>query len=183
VIAGTPMFFSSCKVFEAASANAPAVVFIDDSDVIFEGRTGALSLLLTTAGPVWRARRRRRVFVLTAMDVGGLPPALVRSGRIELCSRRVCPSTPHRQPSLRDRARRPVRREWGRRRPPSRRDELRTRDRAGWRACGDARQTRLEPELDAAERRAPRAAAHVHRGEPRDITPADALALHTVPAV
>jgi hypothetical protein len=72
-------------VFEAAKQNAPGVIFIDDSDVIFE--TAANPGCIATADDArWAGERERgRVCVMmTAMDVGNLPPALVRSGRIEL---------------------------------------------------------------------------------------------------
>ncbi len=64
----------------------PSVVFIDDSDVIFEsGKEHGLYRYLLTKLDGLRARLPGRVCVmLTAMDVGNIPPALVRSGRIEL---------------------------------------------------------------------------------------------------
>jgi len=65
--------------------NAPAVVFIDDSDVIFEGQDpGLYRYLLTMLDGLESESAGGVCLVLTAMDVGSLPPALVRSGRIEL---------------------------------------------------------------------------------------------------
>jgi SpoVK/Ycf46/Vps4 family AAA+-type ATPase len=86
VIAGTSMFFHQLhRVFEAAMRNAPAVVFIDDSDVIFEGGDpGLYRYLLTMLDGLESESAGGVCLVLTAMDVGSLPPALVRSGRIEL---------------------------------------------------------------------------------------------------
>ncbi len=86
VIAGTPMFYQQLHgVFEAAMRNAPAVVFIDDSDVIFEGQDpGLYRYLLTMLDGLESESAGGVCLVLTAMDVGSLPPALVRSGRIEL---------------------------------------------------------------------------------------------------
>jgi AAA+ superfamily predicted ATPase len=86
VIAGTPQFYQQLHgVFEAAMRNAPAVVFIDDSDVIFEGKDpGLYRYLLTMLDGLESESAGGVCLVLTAMDVGSLPPALVRSGRIEL---------------------------------------------------------------------------------------------------
>jgi hypothetical protein len=40
VIAGTPAFYQQIsKIFDAASRNAPAIISIDESDVIFESGT------------------------------------------------------------------------------------------------------------------------------------------------
>ena len=66
--------------------NAPAIIFIDDSDVIFETgqETGLYRYLLTMLDGLESASAGRVCLMMTAMDVGNLPPALVRSGRIEL---------------------------------------------------------------------------------------------------
>lgn len=86
LIAGTPNFYGQLHaVFEAAMRNAPSVVFIDDSDVIFEGQDpGLYRYLLTMLDGLESESAGGVCLMLTAMDVGGLPPALVRSGRIEL---------------------------------------------------------------------------------------------------
>jgi transitional endoplasmic reticulum ATPase len=105
VIAGTPMFYQQLHgVFEAAMRNAPAVVFIDDSDVIFEGQDpGLYRYLLTMLDGLESESAGGVCLVLTAMDVGGLPPALVRSGRIELWLETQLPDTEARRAILRDR--------------------------------------------------------------------------------
>ena len=87
VISGTPEFFPRVhRIFEAARQNAPAVVFIDDSDVIFESGSdaGLYRFLLTMLDGLESKTAGRICLIMTAMDVGNLPPALVRSGRIEL---------------------------------------------------------------------------------------------------
>jgi AAA+ superfamily predicted ATPase len=85
-IAGTPQFYERVHhVFEAAKQNAPAVIFIDDSDVVFEGGDmGLYRYLLTMLDGLESESAGRVCVMMTAMDVGSLPPALVRSGRIEL---------------------------------------------------------------------------------------------------
>ena len=87
VVSGTPDFYNRIHhIFEAAKQNAPAIVFIDDSDVIFESGhdTGLYRYLLTLLDGLESASAGRICLMMTAMDVGNLPPALVRSGRIEL---------------------------------------------------------------------------------------------------
>jgi ATP-dependent 26S proteasome regulatory subunit len=87
VVSGTSDFFRHIHhVFEAAKKNAPAIIFVDDSDVIFEaGReTGFYRYLLTMLDGLESTSAGRICLMMTAMDVGSLPPALVRSGRIEL---------------------------------------------------------------------------------------------------
>lgn len=87
MISGTDSFYHRIdSVFRAATENAPAVIFVDDSDVIFEsGREHGLYRYLLTMLDGLESKSVGRVCVMmTAMDVGNLPPALVRSGRIEL---------------------------------------------------------------------------------------------------
>jgi len=87
LIAGTPAFYGRIhQIFEAAKENAPSIIFVDDSDVIFEqgGELGLYRYLLTVLDGIESASAGRVCLILTAMDVGSLPPALVRSGRIEL---------------------------------------------------------------------------------------------------
>jgi ATP-dependent 26S proteasome regulatory subunit len=86
-IAGTDHFYGRFHhVFEAAKANAPSVLFIDDSDAIFESgeELGLYRYLLTMLDGLESASAGRVCVILTAMEVGHLPPALLRSGRIEL---------------------------------------------------------------------------------------------------
>jgi SpoVK/Ycf46/Vps4 family AAA+-type ATPase len=86
MIAGTGAFYQQLHhVFQAAMHNAPSVVFIDDSDVIFEGEDpGLYRYLLTMLDGLESESAAGVCLMMTAMDVASLPPALVRSGRIEL---------------------------------------------------------------------------------------------------
>jgi predicted AAA+ superfamily ATPase len=87
IISGTREFYEQIqKVAEAAKRNAPSIIFIDDSDVIFEqGREqGLYRYLLTMLDGIESETAGRVSVIMTAMDVGALPPALIRSGRIEL---------------------------------------------------------------------------------------------------
>jgi hypothetical protein len=86
-ISGTRDFYSMIsRVFHEAKENAPAVIFIDDSDVIFESgqEHGLYRYLLTMLDGLESKSAARVCVMMTAMDVGNLPPALVRSGRVEL---------------------------------------------------------------------------------------------------
>jgi AAA+ superfamily predicted ATPase len=87
VVAGSDAFYREVtRVFEEAKRNAPAVVFIDDADVIFEGKDeqGFYRYLLTMLDGLESASAERVCVMMTAMDVNSLPAAMVRSGRIEL---------------------------------------------------------------------------------------------------
>ena len=86
-ISGTNYFYSSIHhVFENAKRNAPSIIFIDDSDVIFESgeELGLYRYLLTMLDGLESETVGRVCVMLTAMDVSNLPPALIRSGRVEL---------------------------------------------------------------------------------------------------
>jgi predicted AAA+ superfamily ATPase len=88
-IAGDYRFFERVHhLFEEAKRNAPSVLFIDDGDVLFtsEDQT-SFSLyryLLTLLDGLESNTAGRVCVMITVMDVARLPPALVRSGRIEL---------------------------------------------------------------------------------------------------
>lgn len=86
-ISGTANFYGRIhEVFQEAKHNAPAVIFVDDTDVIFEsGRDlGLYRYLLTMLDGLESESVGQVCIMMTAMDVGNLPPALIRSGRIEL---------------------------------------------------------------------------------------------------
>ena len=86
-IAGTDGFYDEIqKIFEAAKRNAPSVIFIDDTDVIFEGSDdrGLYRYLLTMLDGLESASAGRVCVMMTAMNVSSLPQAMLRSGRVEL---------------------------------------------------------------------------------------------------
>ena len=87
MVAGSRCFYEKLKeVFDAAKKNAPSVVFIDDSDVMFEGNgdPGLYRYLLTVLDGIESAGTERVCVMMTAMNPGALPPAMLRSGRVEL---------------------------------------------------------------------------------------------------
>jgi ATP-dependent 26S proteasome regulatory subunit len=86
-ISGTGAFYGRIhEVFEAAKNNAPSIIFIDDSDAIFESgeELGLYRYLLTMLDGLESESAKSVCVMMTAMDIGNLPPALIRSGRIEL---------------------------------------------------------------------------------------------------
>jgi transitional endoplasmic reticulum ATPase len=87
MVSGSDTFYEQVqKVFEAAKRNAPAVVFIDDADVIFEndGDRGLYRYLLTVLDGLESESSARVCVMMTAMNAGALPAAMLRSGRVEL---------------------------------------------------------------------------------------------------
>jgi len=106
-ISGSPHFYSQIQqVFEAAKNNAPSIIFIDDSDVIFEDKEdfGLYRYLLTMLDGLESKSNKRVCIMMTTMDVGSVPPALVRSGRIELWLETRLPDYNARLAILEDRA-------------------------------------------------------------------------------
>jgi shikimate kinase len=98
-IAGTERFYWMIQhVFASAKRNAPSVLFIDDSDAIFESgqELGLYRYLLTMLDGLESTSAGRVCVMLTAMEVGHLPPALLRSGRIELWLEMCLPDEPAR---------------------------------------------------------------------------------------
>jgi transitional endoplasmic reticulum ATPase len=71
---------------EEAKRAAPSVLFIDDADVLFNTNRspGLARYLLSLLDGLESASAGMVTVVLTAMNPGDLPPALLRSGRVEL---------------------------------------------------------------------------------------------------
>ena len=105
VVAGSHGFYPQLdEVFEAAQRNAPSVVFIDDADVIFDGESkqSFCRYLLTKLDGLESASAGRVCVMMTTMDVGSLPAAVVRSGRVELWLETRLPDEAARAVILRD---------------------------------------------------------------------------------
>src|SRR5207248_275771 len=88
-IAGSCNFFERVNdLFEKAKQSAPSILFIDDSDMLFESQdiqgAGLCRYLLTLLDGLESETAGRVCVMMTVMDVATLPPALVRSGRVEL---------------------------------------------------------------------------------------------------
>jgi transitional endoplasmic reticulum ATPase len=96
VIAGSNGFYCEVEqIFARAKKNAPSVIFIDDADLIFEDadHKGFYRYLLTMLDGLESESVGRVCVMMTAMDAASLPPALVRSGRVELWLRTRLPDT------------------------------------------------------------------------------------------
>ncbi len=105
VISGTHDFYGKIhQVFEGAKANAPSVLFIDDSDLLFEDsdETGLYRYLLTMMDGLESVENGQVTVILTAMNIGSLPPALIRSGRVELWLHMDLPNSSARTAILKD---------------------------------------------------------------------------------
>lgn len=86
-IAGSDNFYGQVRrLIQEAKRNAPAILFIDDGDVLFAQDEGAglYRYLLTLLDGLESETAGRICVMMTVMDVRVLPPALIRSGRIEL---------------------------------------------------------------------------------------------------
>ena len=108
VIAGTYSFYSKVqRIFDAAKRNAPSVVFIDDADLLFENweGNGFYRYLLTMLDGLESASAERVCVIITAMEPHSLPPAILRSGRIELWLETRPPDAGARAEILRERLR------------------------------------------------------------------------------
>ena len=104
-ISGSADFYCKVqKIFDEAKRNAPAILFIDDADVIFEGKdNGFYRYLLTMLDGLESASSERVCVMMTAMEPGSLPPAILRSGRLELWLETRLPDEDARRDILLDR--------------------------------------------------------------------------------
>lgn len=81
------MFYAKIEaVIAEAKRHAPSVLFIDDADALFGlGHIAGLSrYLLTLLDGLQSGSSNQVCVMMTAMDVEPIPPALLRSGRVEL---------------------------------------------------------------------------------------------------
>jgi transitional endoplasmic reticulum ATPase len=103
-ISGTDNFYGRIhQVFEAAKENSPSVIFIDDADALFEDgeERGLYRYLLTMLDGLESEGTARVCVMMTAMNLQHLPPALVRSGRVELWLEMKLPNVEARREILR----------------------------------------------------------------------------------
>ena len=105
VVADATNFIDTVSgIFERAKRNAPSVIFIDDTDLIFENKgTGFYRYLLTMLDGLESASAERVCVMMTAMEVGSIPAAMLRSGRVELWLETRLPDLEARTAILRER--------------------------------------------------------------------------------
>ncbi len=104
-ISGSMNFYDSVQsIFEAAKKSAPSIIFIDDSDVLFDAgkEQGLYRYLLTMLDGLESVTAGQVTVMMTAMEVTALPPALIRSGRVELWLETRLPDTGARRAILGD---------------------------------------------------------------------------------
>lgn len=80
-------FFDRVKaVFRAAAASSPAVIFIDDADVLFKTDSvyGLNRFLLTKLDGLASEATTSVCVMMTAMNVKDIPQAILRSGRLDV---------------------------------------------------------------------------------------------------
>ncbi|MBI3271478.1 MAG: ATP-binding protein [Planctomycetes bacterium] len=105
----TPDYLQTVRdIFETARESAPSVVFVDDADTLLAARSSRMDVgisryLLSEMDGLHGDAARPVCVVLTASDVRQLPPALVRSGRLELWVETRIPDTRTRREILMDR--------------------------------------------------------------------------------
>jgi len=107
IIAGSNNFYPEInRIFAAAKRNAPSIIFIDDADVIFGGdkESGLYRYLLTKLDGLEGASCGRVCVIMTAMEPGDLPAAILRSrsGRVELWLETRLPDQPARTEIFRE---------------------------------------------------------------------------------
>jgi transitional endoplasmic reticulum ATPase len=85
-------------IVREAIDNAPCVLFIDDADVLFDvGHVAGLTrYLLTLLDGLAGTSAARVCVMMTAMDAGKIPEAILRSGRVELWLETKLPNAPTR---------------------------------------------------------------------------------------
>jgi SpoVK/Ycf46/Vps4 family AAA+-type ATPase len=90
-------------VFAAAKANSPSVIFIDDADVLFKTDHvfGLNRYLLTKLDGLESESAGGVCVMMTAMNLKDLPPAILRSGRVEVWLETRLPDQATRQEIIR----------------------------------------------------------------------------------
>src|SRR5581483_7999995 len=71
------------ELFRKATQNAPAVIFIDDADEVFE-RSDTQRLLLTLLDGLRDYNRQNVCVIVTCVNTNCITPSLIRGGRLEL---------------------------------------------------------------------------------------------------
>ena len=89
-VSGTQFLSSIEMSLNQASNNAPAVVFVDDIDTIFEHHDSYRGLLTLLDG-LDNKRRTNVCFIASVMNLSNVPASMIRGGRLEMY---LCTSLP-----------------------------------------------------------------------------------------
>jgi SpoVK/Ycf46/Vps4 family AAA+-type ATPase len=96
-VSGTELVFDLQRTIEQAREHAPAVIFLDDCDALFESDTHYRAFRTSLDG---LEARQPLCFVITCMNLKSIPAALLRGGRLELTLITRLPTLPHLQSML-----------------------------------------------------------------------------------
>ncbi len=83
-VSGNALITTVTDAIERAYRNAPAVVFIDDVDMLFDHPDTYRSFLTLLDG-LENKHRGGVCVIVTCMDIAKIPSSLIRGGRLELC--------------------------------------------------------------------------------------------------
>lgn len=83
-VSGNAFLESVTEAFEKAYRNAPAIVFIDDVDTLFEHADTYRSFLTLLDG-LENKKRGSICVIVTCNEIVKIPSSLIRGGRLELC--------------------------------------------------------------------------------------------------
>lgn len=94
---------STTAVFNAAMRSSPSVIFIDDADLILGDPTMQQwgRFLLTKLDGLHSESNSKVCVMMTAMDIKQMPPALLRSGRLEVWLETTLPDRVMREDMIR----------------------------------------------------------------------------------
>jgi predicted AAA+ superfamily ATPase len=82
-VSGPTLIERFCNTIRRARENAPAVVFIDDADVLFD-HDDTYRAFLTVLDGIESSKRSEVCVVVTCMDMRRVPSSLLRGGRLEM---------------------------------------------------------------------------------------------------
>lgn len=83
IINGEMLIRSLEKIMRQAKLNAPAVIFIDDGDILFD-HDDTYRAFLTMLDGIENNKRNNICVILTCMNMRKIPSSLLRGGRLEL---------------------------------------------------------------------------------------------------
>lgn len=85
-------------IIAEARANSPSIVFVDDADVLFANgqSVGLVRKFLSALDGIESEAQNRVCYVMTAMNIADMPPALIRSGRLEVWIETAAPDRTNR---------------------------------------------------------------------------------------
>lgn len=93
-VSGSSFIEILSSTLNQARQNAPAVVFIDDVDTIFDN-TDSYRAFLTLLDGIDNKKRANVCIIATCMNASRIPASLIRGGRLEMCLFTTLPTNDH----------------------------------------------------------------------------------------